>query len=660
MFHHSPRIDSRLADEVAAVERQVPGYQVLSAHLYTAPVAYFRASCEVLQTRRLNLIEEFALQSAIELSPAATSIELANALGVDEKFIGEVTGNFTEKLSAIKMGAGSTLIATEKGKEFYRRKQIPQPPRLEALKIAYFTPYYSFIALPNDYQDEAPEIAPLLPGVPPLEEATLNPILAQMNKNTIAQATQAAGNPIHSPDNGQSLGALRSIEFTHQGFWNWAVLTIWDALEKQVFIRLSNLSFPSTAAKEIRGFALDEWLEDANTQLDDLLQLDDDAYQDFTDFAPINRSQLTETQSRSATVARLVENELRELRNPSGGILNRSLYEGGIAEILPQIDVPDALQDALKQARARILIVAPRLNEQTLSDGFIHQLHTLATRRVITVIGWGAASQYSEEDNTPSLQLLSRLSEIKTPEGLPAVIVMWLGSQYSKDVIVDNRLHLCSTANWVQYRDNDLPGVETVYKITINEEVMKAAGTIEQLFFEHAAAHWENRIQNPVKETDLELLSAYLAAFSAIGRFSEAAGRAVSLTQAPHRHFLPLIRLCRSAGEMIYGINVETRHDLLQAIGDEWQRLNNLQKLAEIISEDDQAALNMALSTIMEQLGAEDEIALRTTLESYQAAWQGFGLLKEGQSIDSFVEQLRKQRAISGTGRLKTRPLLVE
>lgn len=652
MFHSSPRIDSRLAEEVTQVERQVPGYQVLSAHLCTAPVAYFRATCEVLQSRRLNAIEEYVLQAAIELSPAATPIELADALGVDRRFVHEVTANFTEKLAVLKIGSGNTLTATEKGKDFYKRRQIPKPPRLETVDLAYFTPYYAFIALPSGYKEDSLEIAPSLPGVPALEQVTLKRVMEQINKNTVATATQSIGKPIHHPEAGQTLGTMRSVELASQGLWNWAVLVVWDVLEKEVFIRLSNISYPAVPPKEIRGFALDEWLEDANVRLEDLLQLEDADYQAFADLAPANRAQLSDTQSRAGMVARLVESELREIRNPTGGILNRSLYEGGIAEILRQQDVPNALRNALKQAKGRVLIVVPRLTDQWLDEQLINQFRELAARRVIAVIGWGTASQYSDEDNAPSLQLLSKLGEIKSPDGLPAVLVQWLGSQYSKDVIIDNRLHFCATANWVQHHDDDLPGVETVYKVTIHEQVRQAAETIEQLFFEHTTSSWETRIQSPVKEADIELLSGYLAALAAVGRFSEAAARAVSLTQVPHRYFQPLVCLCQAAAENIYGINAETRTDLLQIIGDEWQRPNNITKISEFLDEDERSIFAKILLLLMEQLLDQDEIALRTTLDGYQDVWSGFGVFKEGQNIDSLIDQIRKQKRVSGTGRL--------
>lgn len=652
MFHSSPRIDVRLVDEVNKVERQVPGYQVLSARLYTAPVAYFRVTCEILRARRLNVIEEHLLQAAIELSPAATPAELSDALGVDQRFIQEVTTNFTEKLAVLKIGSGNTLSATEKGKDFYKRRQIPKPPRLETVELAYFTPYYSFIALPNGFKSEMVEVAEGLPGVPPLEEHSIKQVMEQINKNTVAAATQASGRPIHNPDEGQTLGTLRSIELARQEFWNWAVLVVWDVLQKEVFIRLSNLSYTLTPPKEIRGFALDEWLEDANLRLDDLLHLEDAEYQNFADLAAANRGQMSTIQSRSGMVARLVESELRELRNPSGGILNRSIYEGGIAEILPYQEIATAMHDALKQAKGRVLMVAPHLTNSVFDEHLINVFRELAARRVINVIGWGATSQYSDEDSAPSLQLLGRLSEIKSPEGLPAVIVLWLGSQYSKDIIVDNRLHLCATGYWVQHHDNDLPGIETLYKVTIHEPVTQAAGTIEQLFFEHISTNWENRIQSPVKEADVELLSGYLAALTAIGRFSEAALRAVSLTQVPHRHFEPLVYLCKTASENVYGINAETRTDLLQTIGDEWQRPNNITKISEFLNDDERANFAKVVLLLMEKLLADDEIALRTTLDSYQGVWRGFGVVKEGQNVESLIAQLRKQRQASGTGRL--------
>jgi len=54
-----------------------------------------------------------------------------------------------------------------------------------------------------------------------------------------------------------------------------------------------------------------------------------------------------------------------------------------------------------------------------------------------------------EDENKPiPPEVEAKLQNIKTPEGLPAVQVFWLGDSPAKE-IVDRQVHLCGSHNWL-------------------------------------------------------------------------------------------------------------------------------------------------------------------------------------------------------------------
>ena len=141
---------------------------------------------------------------------------------------------------------------------------------------------------------------------------------------------------------------------------------------------------------------------------------------------------------------------------------------------------------------------------------------------------------------------------------------------------------------------------------------------------------------------DVDLLSALLTIWIGAGRFHEAIVRAVSLTQAPYQTFTPLVRLCRGAGRDLYGADPESWSDLLHAIGIAWQGGEDEPQSDRLFVEPAmQDALAASLPCLMRLLLLEDEPALRNALEIYFSVWVELGLLRDGQPLDDFVEQLR-------------------
>jgi hypothetical protein len=104
-----------------------------------------------------------------------------------------------------------------------------------------------------------------------------------------------------------------------------------------------------------------------------------------------------------------------------------------------------------------------------------------------------------------------------------------------------------------------------------------------------------------------------------------------------------LVQLCLSAERGLYGAGPEGWNDLLHAIGIAWQGEDDEAESDRLLIEPAEwDALAASLPRLMRRLLLEDEPALRSVLETYPSVWVELGLLKDGQSLEDFIEQLSK------------------
>jgi hypothetical protein len=115
---------------------------------------------------------------------------------------------------------------------------------------------------------------------------------------------------------------------------------------------------------------------------------------------------------------------------------------------------------------------------------------------VWTLIGHGIARQQEQEDRPVSPELEDKLRQVKTPEGLSAVQIFWLGNSHVKEVIVDGKIHLSGSHNWLSYRGDRLPRGETTYKVTIPDLVREAGEYMANRFQSRALQVWKEAVAN--------------------------------------------------------------------------------------------------------------------------------------------------------------------
>jgi hypothetical protein len=639
MFQSSSRIDSRLTREVEQAER-IPGYQVLSAKLFWTPVLNMEVECEVLRPRKITLLEEFVLRAAIEFNNTPVSWgELSELLGVDKRFVKRTVDDLTQLARALKPSS-DLLIATEVGEEFYTKGQVPQPPQIITVNLACVLPLTDLVMIPSRYKTKAKvdvEDVARLPGVGDIEDTIIRQILQNSDAQAVIEATARTGHPIHDPGEGNILQEVLNANFQGEDKTYWAILVVRDVLDNHIFVQVRNWGnstitplLISQMESWLNGMLdqgviqLRELIQMEQSELDDLMRITSELVEDVT----------TDEESRAPAVERLVQSEILEIRANTASEILEVKRKIGTAELVRDSDIRPSFLDALEQARKRVLIVSPWVTEQAVDETLVNLFSKLAEKRVITVLGWGIAKRIEEENKPPTSSLLNKLSKIVTPEGLPAVSVVWLGNQHSKDVLIDDRMHLCGSHNWLSYRGDFQPRGESVYRVTIPEQVQRAAGIVEKLFLKRVDEEWNNRLHLPDNQVEEMMLLPLISTWIGVGRFDVAVQRAVEVV-ASHNCLTLLSVLTSAASERLFGADPNTRVGLLQSIGTVWGDVN-VTKAHIGHPKYNQLAKN--LRYLMERLVRQDEAGLREVIDLYAQIWRNMGVLEIEETTDSFVQ----------------------
>ncbi len=606
MFDSSPSLHPYLKAEVERAEA-LAGIQVISAQIFNVPYVLYDVECEIQQSRRMGLLEEYLLRAAVEIQPPIRGEDLADMLRVDPRFV-EHTYRELVQLQVLTASNDRRLRATPTGETFYRQDRIPQPPQIVQRTLVSVLPFTTFAL----YDPDSPVNAQLeegeFPDFPhsPALEKKLHPVAKRddITGPLLVQVTAQAGKPLDRPDDSLTMERVtawhmdRSMYYSH-----WGVLVIHDLAasgDDALSIQLRSLDLPIHGQKKAMGAIeaalhelIDRALREKILPLADLLLAPAEAIQ----------PPFPEAESRITAVEEIVRRRVVDLRYTQPDPAAPTAPDAtGTAELIPDGEIRRSFLAALKSAQRRVLLVWPGLNDQAVDDELMGVFKTLAARRVITLLGWGSQLTQADEKTPPSEALSHKLAAITTPDGLPAVVVTWLGRQHSQDVIVDHAVHLCGAPRWLTYRGDQYSRGTPVYRVTLPEPVQHAAGILEPLFA-------------PGAETaDLPRL---VATRIACGQFAAACQHVLHAAQESTPDALNLlVSLCQVASEARSGATPAARAELLQALGDGGETLLKGQP----------KALAKSVQRLMNALSEQDPAEARQIREAFEGVWTRLGV----------------------------------
>ncbi|MBH8553467.1 hypothetical protein I8751_14005 [Nostocaceae cyanobacterium CENA357] len=463
-------IDDNLKNLVDEIEAQNLSLSVLAARQFRYNLYQNRVEITIKEPREFNVLEEFIIRAGIEFNPPPTEDELASVLGLDPIFVRSTTANLKMLQT---LSATSPITVTPEGRLFYEQGSVPQPPysvQLYAISDL-LNKKLTFQSEPlNDISLNLPDLAKFI------TIDNKNPDISSLSLAEIQQSIQASGLGFHVPEEGKIVTFCKLISGNQTIGEKISLFVFYDVLEDKLSIQLRN----GKHILESASVLLESLQAEGKISLQSLCELSDETI-NFERQAILNQKNLE------------IEVKLEKIRQQA---LKNSLSEQGTAIQLRDRQIPQSFSEVLNSAKRQILIYSPWITQAVIDDKFLSLLQKLVNRGVWVLIGYGIARRQEDEDKQISPEIEEKLRAIKTPDGLPSVQVFWLGDSHVKEVIVDREIYLCGSHNWLSYRGDYLPRGESVYKVTIPQQVQEAYTFLANRFQNHAQELWQNALKN--------------------------------------------------------------------------------------------------------------------------------------------------------------------
>ncbi|MCF2148157.1 hypothetical protein IQ276_017335 [Desmonostoc muscorum LEGE 12446] len=489
-------IDDNLKNLVEEIEAQSSSLSVLAARQFRYSLRQTPVEINIKEPRPFNVLEEFIIRAAIEFEPPPTEDELASVLGLDSVFIRSTTATLR---SLQTLSATSPITVTSEGRSFYEKGSVPQPPYPVQLN-AITDPLSGKITFQSESLNETVINLPDLADFITIDNTISD--ISVLSLEEIQKNIQASGLALHVPEEGKIVTSFKVVASTQKIWKKISLFVIFDAIEDKLSIQIRS-------GKQILE-AASNWLQilhnEGKISLQRLCKLSNEAI-NFEREA-ILKQKNTEVEAR---LEKIRQKALERAIKVSEKVDNTTPI--GEAIQLRDGQIAQAFIEVLNSAKNQVIVYSPWVNQAVVNEKFLTGLQKLADRGVWILIGHGIARRQEDEDKPMSSEVEEKLRGVKTPEGLPSVQVFWLGDSHVKEVIVDQKIHLCGSHNWLSYRGDYLPRGESVYKVTIPDQVQEAYKFLANRFENHAQKLW----QDAVEHRDFKLAIESLCVWGALG-----------------------------------------------------------------------------------------------------------------------------------------------
>lgn len=572
-------IDHSLRNLANEIEAQNPSLSVLVARQFRYSLSQTHIEVTIKRSRPFNVLEEFIIRAGVEFDSPPTADELASILGLDPIFVRSTIATL-QKLQTLELK--SPITVTPEGRLFYDKGTVPQPPYSEKIYAVAdsLSGKLTFASEPfNDVLVNFPDLGDFV-----TIDHTMTDI-SSLSLEELQQSIQTSGLELHVPEAGKIVISYKIIAPTKK-FWKpISLFVLFDGLKDKLNIQLRE-------GKQILK-SESNWLEslqaEGKVSLQALCELSDETIT-FERQATLNQKK-PEIEARLEKIRQKVR-ETPRLANPQQKKTNLS----GIAVELGDGQIPETLSEVLNSAQHQIIIYSPWISQAVVDEKFLHLLQKLANRGVWILIGHGIAGEQKEEEKPISAEVEDKLRAVKTPDGLPGLQVVWLGNSHIKEVIVDGKIYLCGSHDWLSYGGDFLPRGELVYKVTILEQVHEAYEFLADRFKNHAEKLWNNAVEN----RNTQRATDTLCMWGALGM------EEMALTEIQQQNWLELLPVwlnvvlqgLRSQKLSPDSVSFKTALSLLDEISTEAAFLESLQQgwrqvMGAIASHNPQVALNL-------------------------------------------------------------------
>jgi hypothetical protein len=497
-------IDSQLQEFVKEIEAQSRGFSVLAARQFRYEVKETPVQITFTEPRPFNMLEEFILRAGIELEPRPTVDELAFALGLDRIFV-ENSLKTLRDLQTLDYHYQSKIQVTSKGDDFYQKRSLPQEKQETLYAIA--NPLTGSIGVNLSPLESSPLELPDLKEFLELDDL-FNEDGISLTLEKLQSIVRDSGYGFHIPEEGKIVKDFQ-LGGQDKAIWqSMSIFVLFDAIEDKIKLQVRD----GAEILEAASSRLMLLQEKQQVCLSTLCQLEDEQIARERQLMLDRRNRKVDRRLdkiKQEVIAELKQTESSE--NVDATHPDRS-ETTGTATQLRDGDIREVFLNTLESANQMILIFSPWVNKDVLDNQFINQLKQLAQRGVWILLGYGICQTLEKEKPIPE-EVEKKLAKVKTAEGLSAVQIVWLGNSHAKEVVVDRRIHLSGSHNWLSYRGDRLPRGETVYQVTIPNQVDKAYRHLASRFENHAKSLWQQAVTNK----DASLATTSLCIWGALG-----------------------------------------------------------------------------------------------------------------------------------------------
>ena len=491
-------IDSELKNIVEEIELKSPSFSVLAAHQLRYCVSQTPIKIEIAKSRQLNILEDFIFRAGVEFNPPPTEDELATVLGLDPIFIKNTTATL-RNLHTLETEPESVIKLTSVGQEFYRDRSVPEAPETKTI-YAISEPLnnsLSFASSPIeereiDHLQNLTDYVIVDDNIKCISRLSLSELRELLIQNPDLQC--------HSPEDGKFVTSFKVENITETIWKSLSLIVIFDVLENNLKIQARE----GTKVLEDASFQLNILLAEEKIALNSLCQLTNEEinYQ----CREIAERKNAEVEKRIEIIRQKALDNIRKPEQQSSSEITN--IEVGTAIQLRGGKISQELANILDSAKYQVLIYSPWISASVVNDRFIKRLQKLANKGVWILIGYGIAKSEKAEDRKVPKEVKEKLEAILTPEGIPAVQFFWLGGSHAKELIVDRKIHLLGSNNLLSFRASSGLWDESVYKVTIPEQVQLAYKFYARRFQLKAQELWNNSLEN--KNVELAVQSLYL------------------------------------------------------------------------------------------------------------------------------------------------------
>lgn len=482
----SPKpIDANLKEMADNIEQQSPGLSVLAARQFRYSVSQVSVEVTISEPRKFNVLEEFILRAGIELDPPPKVDELATVLGLDPVFVQNTTITL-RSLQTLAWTTDGAIALTPQGRQFYTQGSVPQPPQTKQIYAITDPLNCNLFFLSSPLAETNIDLSEL-ENFMAIENRS--PDIYSLPLEEFQQIIEASSLGIHAPKEGKILTEASIIDEPTNIWQVISIFVIFDLLEDKINLQVRRgkqiLEYPSTWLNILQ--------EAGMISLQNLLSISEETIASERNILMEARN--AEVEARIEKINHIAIENVLEIRTNPKPNKPALTAEAGSVIIMRDSQIRKAFLDTLKSAHQEILIFSPWVSEEVIDDEFIKLLENIAKQGVAILIGYGIARKLEEEERLIPPTVQQKLTGIKTPDGLPAVQIFWLGNSHAKEVVADRKIHLCGSHNFLSYRGDRLPRGETVYKVIIPEKVQEAYEFLASRFNKQAQKLWKNALK---------------------------------------------------------------------------------------------------------------------------------------------------------------------